>query len=91
MSKFAEPTHFCIIRASTTLYHSHHYITHINKNYQCTHKGVKGAMEVGMSSCEESNTEEERPGVLDDALKDATGWIDVESTNNIPVIHQKYP
>ena len=40
-------------------------------------------MEVGMSSCEDSDTEEERPNVLDDALKDATGWIDLESTNNI--------
>ena len=40
-------------------------------------------MEVGMSSCENSDVEEERPDVLDDALKDATGWVDLESTNNI--------
>ena len=50
----------------------------------CTHKQrVKGAMEVGMSSCENNDVEEERPDVLDDALKDATGWVDLESTNNI--------
>ena len=44
---------------------------------------MKGAMEVDMSSCEDSVTEEERPSILDDALKDVTGWIDLESTNNI--------
>ena len=46
-------------------------------------------MEVGMSSCEDSDTEEERPGVLDDALKDATGWIDLESANNMPQLSIK--
>ena len=46
-----------------------------------------------MSSCEDSDTEEERPGVLDDALKDATGWIDLyrECKQYATVIHQKYP
>ena len=33
-----------------------------------TQKRVKGAIEVGMSSCEDSDVDEERPGVLDDAL-----------------------
>lgn len=34
-------------------------------------------------------TQEERPGVLDDALKDATGWIDLESANNMPQLSIK--
>ena len=42
-----------------------------------------------MSSCEESDIGEERPGILDDALKDATGWIDLERTNNIPQLSIK--
>ena len=41
------------------------------------------------SSCEDSDIEEERPGVLDDALKDATGWINLDSTNNIPQLSIK--
>ena len=40
-------------------------------------------MKVGMSSCEDSDIEEEGPGVLDDALKDDIGWIDPESTSSI--------
>ena len=34
------------------------------------------------SSCEDSEIEEERPGVLDDALKDATGWINLARAHN---------
>ena len=66
VSKFAEPAHFCVIRASVALFcmiillNSGAHIT------QCTHKKrVKGAIEVGMSSCEDSDVEEERPDVLD--------------------------
>ena len=44
---------------------------------------VKGAMEVGMSSCENSDVEEERPDILDDALKDVTGWVDLENANHL--------
>ena len=50
---------------------------------------MKGAIEVGMSSCEDSNVEEERPGVLDDALKGATCWLDLECTYNIPKLSIK--
>ena len=35
-----------------------------------------------MSSCEDSDVEEERPDVLDDALKDATGWVELENASN---------
>ena len=85
----------CITRASTALTilrdsnikfftESH---THTSKI--CTQKRVKGAIEVGMSSCEDSNVEEERPGVLDDALKGATCWLDLECTYNIPKLSIK--
>ena len=40
-------------------------------------------MEVGMSSCENSDVEEERPDILDDALKDVTGWVDLENANHL--------
>ena len=62
--------------------------SHTHTNKICT-KRVKGAIEVGMSSCEDSDVEEERPGVLDDALKDATGWLDLECTYVIPKLSIK--
>ena len=37
-----------------------------------------------MGICEDSDVEEERPGVLDDALKDAIGWFYLECTYDIP-------
>ena len=40
-----------------------------------------------MSSCEDSDVEEERPDVLDDALKDATGWVELENASYTQVIH----
>ena len=35
-----------------------------------------------MSSCENSDVEEERPDVLDDVLKDTTGWMELENASN---------
>ena len=49
-------------------------------------EGVKGAMEVGISSSENFDEENERPEILDDALKDTTGWIDLENTQNTPTL-----
>ena len=39
---------------------------------------------MGLSSCENSDADDERPEILDDALKDTTGWINLESATNTP-------
>ena len=41
-------------------------------------------MELGLSSCESSNVEDERPDTLDKAIKDTTGWVDLEGANDVP-------
>ena len=45
---------------------------------------VKGAMDLCLSSCEDSDAEEERSDALDDAIRDVTGWVDLENANNVP-------
>ena len=42
-------------------------------------------MELGLSSCEDSDNEE-RPDTLDNAIKDSTGWVDLESAKDVPKI-----
>ena len=41
-------------------------------------------MELGLSSCESSDVEDERPDTLDKAIKDTTGWMDLERANDVP-------
>ena len=41
-------------------------------------------MELGLSSCESSDVEDERPDVLDDAIKDTKGWVDLERARKVP-------
>ena len=53
--------------------------------------GVKGAIELGISSCEGSDVEEVRPDALEEAMKDTTGWVDLDGTNNIPKNRKKGP
>ena len=42
-------------------------------------------MELGLSSCEDSDNEE-RPDTLDNAVKDSTGWVDLERAKDVPKI-----
>ena len=48
------------------------------------HNRVKGAMELGLSSCESSDAEDERQDTLDKAIKDTTGWVDLERAKDVP-------
>ena len=40
-------------------------------------------MELGLSSCESSDNEE-RPDVLDTAIRDTTGWVNLERAKDVP-------
>ena len=45
-------------------------------------------MELCLSSCEGSNTEEERPDALKAAIRDV-GWVDLENAKNVPKLSIK--
>ena len=42
---------------------------------------TKGAMDLGVSSCESSDTEEERPDILEKAMRDHEHWVDLNDVN----------
>ena len=46
---------------------------------------TKGAMDLGVSSCESSDTEEERPDILEKAMRDDEHWVDLDDINKTHV------
>ena len=42
-------------------------------------------MDLGVSSCESSDTEEERPDILEKAMRDDEHWVDLDDVNKTHV------
>ena len=42
-------------------------------------------MDLGSSSCESSDTEEERPDILEKAMRDDEHWVDLDDVNKTHV------
>jgi hypothetical protein len=42
-------------------------------------------MDLGVSSCDSSDTEEERPDILEKAMRDDEHWVDLDDVNKTHV------